>query len=91
MLVAGHFFIVVRVPAASLIHVNAPGDLRTIVVYVTSAPPGRENSAIGNMVAAWTIATSSGDGESEVISQPEPTSFMQVPTLAALVAIQSAR
>jgi hypothetical protein len=41
MLVAGHFFIVVRVPAASLIHVNAPGHLRTIVVYVTSAPPGR--------------------------------------------------
>jgi hypothetical protein len=56
-----------------------------------NAPPGRANRKMGSVVAAWIRATMSGADVKDVISQPEPASCIQVPTLDATVAIQSAR
>ena len=41
--------------------------------------------------AASTSATIDGDGESEVISHPAPTSCIQPPTLETIVAIHRLR
>ncbi|BES71320.1 hypothetical protein RE428_23380 [Marinobacter nanhaiticus D15-8W] len=41
------------------------------------------------MVAACTSATIDGDGDNDVISQPDATSCIQVPTLEITVAVQS--
>src|SRR5262249_28227318 len=45
----------------------------------------------GILSAASTSATIAGEGESEVISQPAPTSCIQLPTLATIVAIHRLR
>lgn len=55
------------------------------------APPGRAKRNIGKVVAAWTIATHKGLGDSEVISHEAPTSFIQVPMFETMVAIHRAR
>ncbi len=56
-----------------------------------SAPAGRAKRKTGNEVAVCTNATITAEGDSEVISQPAPTSCIQVPVLDASVAIQSQR
>src|SRR5215472_16814533 len=56
-----------------------------------SAPAGSASSIIGKLSAASTSATSDGDEESDVISQPAPTSCIQDPTLETIVASQRLR
>jgi len=56
-----------------------------------SAPAGSASSISGMLSAASTSATSEGEDESDVISQPAPTSCIQVPTLETMVAIQRLR
>ena len=53
------------------------------------APANSANRNTGSVVAACTPATNTGDGDSSVISQPAPTSFIQVPILETTVATQS--
>src|SRR6516225_4618388 len=55
------------------------------------APAGSASSMIAKLSAASTSATIDGEGESDVISQPAPTSCIQLPTLATIVAIQRLR
>src|SRR5690349_20349129 len=55
------------------------------------APAGSARSIIGMLSAASTIATIDGDEESAVISQPDPTSCIQVPTFETMVAIHRLR
>ena len=45
----------------------------------------------GKLSAASTSATSAGDDDSDVISQPEPTSCIHDPTLDTTVAIHTER
>src|SRR5947199_9787898 len=56
-----------------------------------SAPAGSASSITGMLSAASTSATIEGDGERDVISQPAPTSCIQVPTLDTIVAIHKLR
>src|SRR5438045_682900 len=56
-----------------------------------SAPAGNASSISGKLSAASTNATSDGDDDSDVISQPAPTSCIQVPTLETIVAIHRLR
>ena len=49
----------------------------------------RQQEDAASVVAAWTSATMNGDGASEVISQPAPTSCIQVPMFETTVAVQS--
>jgi len=53
------------------------------------APAGRANRKIGKVVAACTSETMAGDGARLVISQPAPTSCIQVPIFDTSVATQS--
>src|SRR5688572_9017963 len=55
------------------------------------APAGRARRKSGSPRAAWTSETMAGDGSSEVISQPSPTSCIQVPMLEASEAIHRPR
>src|SRR6266508_463772 len=55
------------------------------------APAGSASSITGRLSAASTSATSDGDDESDVISQPAPTSCIHVPTLETMVAIHRLR
>src|ERR1700688_2652423 len=57
----------------------------------SSAPAGSASSMIGMLSAASTSATIDGEDESEVISQPAPTSCIQVPTFETIVAIHRLR
>src|SRR5690606_7836048 len=84
---------VIAASAAAAINPNscAPIRRRRRSTMSASAPAGRASANIGKVVAACTSATISGSGDSEVISQPAPTSCIQVPTLDTMVAIQSAR
>ena len=56
-----------------------------------SAPAGSASSITGMLSAASTSATIDGDDDSEVISQPAPTSCIQVPTFETIVAIHRLR
>ena len=56
-----------------------------------SAPAGSASSITGRLSAASTSATSDGDDDSDVISQPAPTSCIQVPMLETIVAIHRLR
>ena len=56
-----------------------------------SAPAGSASSITGMLSAASTSATSDGDDESEVISQPAPTSCIHVPIFETIVAIHRLR
>src|SRR5436309_2890852 len=56
-----------------------------------SAPAGSASSITGKLSAASTSATIAGDEESDVISQPAPTSCIQVPMLETMVAIHKLR
>ncbi len=56
-----------------------------------SAPAGNASSISGKLSAASTNATSDGDDDSDVISQPAPTSCIQVPTFETIVAIHRLR
>src|SRR2546426_8413565 len=56
-----------------------------------SAPAGSARSITGKLSAASTSATIAGDDESDVISQPAPTSCIQVPMLETMVAIHKLR
>src|SRR5213594_2246194 len=55
------------------------------------APAASERSTTGRLAAVSTRETSSGEVESEVISQSAPTSCIQVPTLEASAASHRAR
>jgi hypothetical protein len=55
------------------------------------APAGNASSITGSVVAAATSATIDGEDASEVINQPAPTSFIQVPMFETSVAIHRAR
>ena len=55
------------------------------------APAGSASSISGMLSAASTNATIDGDDESDVISQPAPTSCIQVPTFETMVAIHRLR
>src|SRR5271169_3231559 len=55
------------------------------------APAGNASSITGKLSAASTSATIDGDGESEVISQPAPTSCIHDPMFDTKVAIQRLR
>ena len=55
-----------------------------------TAPPGRAKRKTGNMAAACTRLTISGEGASEVISQPALVFWIHMPVLLARLAIQSA-
>src|SRR5260370_38847200 len=55
------------------------------------AAAGIASSITGRLSAASTSATIDGDEESEVISQPAPTSCIQVPRLETIDAIQRLR
>src|SRR5215467_3206332 len=52
------------------------------------APAGSASSIIGRLSAASTNATIDGDDDSDVISQPDPTSCIHVPMFETIVAIQ---
>jgi hypothetical protein len=56
-----------------------------------NAPAGRATRKTGKLVAAWTNATTVGDGVSSVISHAAPTFCIQVPMLDVTEAIQRAR
>ena len=56
-----------------------------------SAPAGSASSINGKLSAASTSATIDGDDESDVISQPAPTSCIHVPIFETMVAIQRLR
>ena len=56
-----------------------------------SAPAGIASSITGMLSAASTSATIDGDDESDVMSQPAPTSCIQVPTFETIVAIHTPR
>jgi len=56
-----------------------------------SAPPGSASRNIGSAVAACTRDTINGSGSSVTISQPAPTSCIQVPIFDATVAIHNMR
>src|SRR5882672_2627688 len=56
-----------------------------------TAPAGNASNIIGMLSAASTSATIDGEDESEVISQPAPTSCIHVPTFETMVAIQRLR
>lgn len=56
-----------------------------------SAPAGSASANIGAAPAACTSDTSSGSFASEVISQPAPTSCIQVPMFEAIAASHSQR
>src|SRR5207249_5050583 len=56
-----------------------------------SAPAGSASSITGKLSAASTSATIDGDDESDVISQPAPTSCIQVPMLETMEAIHRLR
>src|SRR5437867_10702434 len=56
-----------------------------------SAPAGSASSISGKLSAASINATSAGDEDSDVISQPAPTSCIQVPMLETMVAIHKLR
>jgi hypothetical protein len=53
------------------------------------APAGSAKSAMAPEVAACTIATTSGDGDSDVISHAADTSCIQVPMLEMSVAVHN--
>lgn len=53
-----------------------------------NAPAGRANRNIGNVDRAWTSATRVGESVKVVISQPDETSCIQVPTLETRPAVQ---
>src|SRR5882672_2484550 len=55
------------------------------------APAGNASSITGRVPAAETSATIAGEGASVVISQPAPTSFIQVPMFDTSVASHTAR
>ena len=55
------------------------------------APAGSASRNIGSAPATCTRATASGLADSEVISQPAPTSCIQVPMLEAMLASHSQR
>ena len=52
-------------------------------------PASRANRNMGRVVAAWTSVTTAGDGFRVVISQPAPTSCIQVPMLETRPAVHS--
>jgi hypothetical protein len=54
----------------------------------TSAPAGIAKRNIGRLFATWTIDTVSGFGLRLVMSQPEATLYIQVPTFETTVAVQ---
>src|SRR5437870_2149851 len=56
-----------------------------------SAPAGSASSISGKLSAASINATSAGDVDSDVISQPAPTSCIQVPMFETIVAIHKLR
>jgi hypothetical protein len=56
---------------------------------VTIVPKGSANT--GRLVAAWTMETTRGEGDSDVINHEAPTFCIQVPRFETSVAVHSAR
>ncbi len=53
------------------------------------APAGRVNRNIGSVVAACNSETSNGSRSSSVISQPDAVSYMAMPIMAHVLAVQT--
>ena len=53
-----------------------------------NAPAGSASRKIGNVLTAWTSATTNGSGLRLVISQPEAALYIQPPTFDTTVAVQ---
>jgi hypothetical protein len=86
--------VAVRAPsvaAAASIQSCVPSSSRRRSTTSARAPAGSASSSIGAVPAVWTSETMSGDGASEVMSQPAPTSCIQVPTKDTSELIQMAR
>src|SRR5947209_12131509 len=77
--------------AATVIQICVTSSSRRRSSTSATAPAGSDNRNIGRLVAAWTRATSVGEGVSVVISHDAPTFWNQVPTLEATLAIHSQR
>src|SRR5436305_3873944 len=80
-----------RPKAATVIQVWVTRSSRRRSSTSATAPAGRDSRNIGRLVAAWTRATSVGDGVSVVIIHDAPTFWNHVPTLEATLAIHSQR
>src|SRR6266852_3514070 len=78
-------------PAATTIQICISSSRRRRSTTSASAPAGKANSTTGRLPAVSTSATSTGEGDSEVINQDSPTSCIHVPMFDTTVAIQSAR
>ena len=77
--------------AAASIHAWVISSNRRRSTTSASAPAGKPTRNTGRLVAVCSSATSTAEDVSEVISQAAPTLCIQVPTLDATEAIQSAR
>ncbi len=77
--------------ATSAIQICTPIRKRRRSTMSDSAPAGSASTNIGAAPAACTSDTSSGLGDSVVISQPAPTSCIQVPMFDAIAASHSQR
>src|SRR3546814_13365457 len=62
---------------------------RRLSTRSASAPASRAKRKNGKVVAACTRATIAGAGLRVVMSEPAPTSCLQLPTLATRVAVQA--
>lgn len=77
------------VPATTSIRVLTRRSSRRRSTTSASAPAGSASRNMGRVVAACTRATHRGSGAMVAISQPAPTSFIQVPRLEITIAPQS--
>src|SRR5690349_11267723 len=77
--------------AVASIHAWVISSNRRRSITSASAPAGKPTRKTGRLVAVCSRATSTAEDVSEVISQAAPTLCIQVPTLDATEAIQSAR
>lgn len=78
-------------PAAMSIQVWVRSRKSRRSMVSARAPPGSASRKAGKVVAAWMSATSRGESERLVISQPAPMFCIQVPMFETTAAIQSAR
>jgi hypothetical protein len=68
---------------------SAPIKKRRLSTVSARAPTGSANRNIGRLPATRTKETVSGSGLRLVISHPDAALYIQVPTLATTVAIQT--
>lgn len=73
------------------IHSCTPNRYLRLSTMSANAPAGNARKNIGKAPATWTRATCSGLADRDVISQPAPTSCIQVPMFEAMLASHSQR